>query len=201
MKGVTKLRAFRYDRASTLRDVARRNRGPVPEGVYHVWRRTAGPTQMYRDDTDRTLFCRRLAGSIAKYNWTLLGFVLMPTHFHLILEVGHNMLQPGMRDTFGPYAQEFNRRHGRSGHLKAGPYKLRRIGDEVALDVAVRYVARNPVRAKLCLQPQDWTWSSYRGTAGLAPKFPFVDDELVLASFAEDRVQAVRRLRAFVEVV
>jgi putative transposase len=117
------------------------------------------------------------------------------------VEVGDNMLQPEMRDTFGPYAQAFNRRHGRSGHLKAGPYKLRRIGDEVALDVVVRYVARNPVRAQLCLQPQDWMWSSYPGTAGAAPKFPFVDDELALASFAEDRVEAVRRLRAFVEVV
>jgi putative transposase len=156
---------------------------------------------MYHDDTDRTLFCRRLAATIEKYKWTLVGFVLMPTHFHLIVEVGDNVLQPGMRDTFGPYAQEFNRRHGRSGHLKAGPYKLRRIGDEVALDVVVRYVARNPVRAQLCLQPQDWMWSSYPGTAGAAPKFPFVDDELALASFAEDRVEAVRRLRAFVEVV
>jgi putative transposase len=201
LKGVTKLRAFRDEGRTTLRDVARRNRGPVPEGVYHVWRRSAGPTQMYRDDTDRTLFCRRLAGTIAKYEWTLVGFVLMPTHFHLIVEVRDDVLQPGMRDTFGPYAQEFNRRHGRSGHLKAGPYKLRRIIDEVALDVAVRYVARNPVRAKLCLQPQDWTWSSYRGTAGLAPRFPFVDDELALASFAEDRAKAVPRLRAFVEAL
>ena len=181
--------------------MARSNRGPVPEGVYHVWRRAAGPTQMYRDDTDRTLFCRRLVGTIAKYGWTLVGFVLMPTHFHLILEVDDDVLQPGMRDMFGPYAQEFNRRHGRSGHLKAGPYKLRRITDEVALEVAVRYVARNPVRAKLCLQPQDWTWSSYRGSAGLAPPFPFVDDRLALASFAEDRAEAVRRLRTFVEAL
>ena len=156
---------------------------------------------MYRDDTDRTLFCRRLAGTIAKYQWTLVGFVLMPTHFHLIVEVGDDVLQPGMRDMFGPYAQEFNRRHGRSGHLKAGPYKLRPIVDEVALEVVVRYVARNPVRSNLCLQPQDWTWSSYPGTAGLARQFPFVHDELALASFAEDRVQAVRRLRTFVEVV
>jgi hypothetical protein len=56
---------------------------------------------MYRDDTDRTLFCRRLARTIEKYKWTLVGFLLMPTHFHLIVEVGANMLQPGMRDTFG----------------------------------------------------------------------------------------------------
>jgi putative transposase len=157
--------------------------------------------EMYRDDLDRTRFCRRLAITIAKHRWTLVAFVLMPTHFHLIVAVEDNRLQPGMRDAFGPYAQEFNRRHGRSGHLKAGPYKLRRLGDERSLDVAVRYVARNPVRKKLCAQPQDWVWSSYPGTAGLAPPFPFVDDELALASFDADRVKAVERLRTFVEVL
>lgn len=156
---------------------------------------------MYRDDTDRTLFCRRLERTIEKYAWTVVAFVLMPTHFHLILEVADDVLQPGMRDVFGPYAQEFNRRHGRTGHLKAGPYKLRRIADEAGLEVAVRYVARNPVRAKLCNRPQDWYWSSYRGTAGYAEPFKFVDDELALGSFGDNPARAVVSLRTFVEAL
>ena len=201
MKDVANLRVSCDGRAATIDCVPRRNRGPVPEGVYHVWRRAVGPTEMYRDDTDRTLFCRRLAAAGAKYAWTIAGFVLMPTHFHLILAVSDNVLQPGMRDAFGPYAQEFNRRHGRSGHLKAGPYKLRQIVDEAGLERVVRYIARNPVRASLCIQPQDWVWSSYAGTAGLAPQFPFVRDDLVLRSFAQGRVEAVWRMRTFVEAL
>lgn len=201
MKGVTKLCVSRHDVAATVSGVPRANRGDVPAGVYHVWRRAAGPTEMFRDDTDRTGFCRRLAAATAKHSWTLASFVLMPTHFHLIVEVGDNVLQPGMRDAFGPYAQEFNRRHGRSGHLRAGPYKLRRIVDDPGLEVAVRYVARNPVRKNLCLRPQDWAWSSYPGSAGLATQFPFVNDELALASFDPDRRKAVQRLRTFVEAL
>ena len=156
---------------------------------------------MFRDDVDRTLFCNRLAAAVKKYNWTLIAFVLMQTHFHLIVQVGDDALQPGMRDAFGPYAQEFNRRHGRSGHLKAAPYKLRRLDDEASLEVVVRYIARNPVHAELCRLPQDWYWSSYRGSAGYARAFRFVDDALALASFDEDPVKAKRRLRTFVEAV
>src|SRR5436305_1997806 len=177
----------------------RRNRGPVLAGVYHVWRRSAGPTQMFRDDVDRTSFANRLAATIRKHSWTLVAFVLMPTHFHLIVEVGDDVLQPGMRDSFGPYAQEFNRRWARSGHLKAAPYGLRRVWDEADLCGVVRYVARNPVRDNLCERPQDWRWSSYVGSAGYEKPFWFVDDRAVLAAFNENDARAASFLRLFVE--
>src|SRR4051812_10326428 len=98
------------------------------------------------------------------------------------------------------YAKEFNRRWARSGHLKAAPYGLRRVWDEADLCGLVRYVARNPVRDKLCEQPQDWQWSSYLGSAGYARPFWFVDDRTVMSSFAEDRAKASRLLRVFVEI-
>lgn len=180
--------------------MARQSRGSVPAGVYHVWRRTNGPTNMFRDDFDRTAFCKRLARSIDKYRWSCIAFVLMRTHFHLILEVEDDVLQPGMRDFFGPYAQEFNRRHGRYGHLRGEPYKLRPIWDDRGLRAAVRYVARNPVRAKVCKQPQDWHWSSYAGSAGYVKPFPFVDDRLVLETLHQDVRRARIALRDVIEV-
>jgi REP-associated tyrosine transposase len=179
--------------------MARKNRGPVYAGTYHVWRRTTGPIEMFRDDWDRTEFCNRLARAISRHQWILHAFVLMPTHFHLVLTVLDDVLQPGMRDAFGPYAQGFNRRWGRAGHLKAAPYKLRRVNDEPDLCGVVRYVARNPVRAKLCESPRDWRWSSYLGSAGYTSPFWFVDDRTVMAAFGESRTKASQLLRVFVE--
>jgi putative transposase len=179
----------------------RKKRGQVCAGTYHVWRRATGPIEMFRDDSDRSSFCSRLARVIEKYNWSCHAFVLMPTHFHLILTtVLDDVVQPGMRDWFGPYAQEFNRRWARSGHLKAAPYGLRRVWDDADLCGLVRYVARNPVRDKLCERPQDWQWSSYLGSAGYATPFWFVDDRMVMSSFAADRAKAARLLRVFVEI-
>jgi len=155
---------------------------------------------MFRDDSDRASFCNRLASAIEKYGWFCHAFVLMPTHFHLIVTtVLDNVLQPGMRDSCGPYAQEFNRRWARTGHLKAAPYGLRRIWDEPDLCGVVRYVARNPVRDKLCDLPQDWQWSSYLGSAGYAKPFWFVDDRTVMAAFNENDTRARSFLRVFVE--
>jgi len=177
----------------------RKNRGPVPEGTYHVWRRTAGPVDMFRDDFDRLAFCHRLNTSMKRHAWTCHAFVLMPTHFHLAVSVPDDVMQPGMRDAFGPYAQEFNARWARNGHLKAGPYRIRRVNDDDDLSGLVRYIARNPVRAGLCARPQDWHWSSYPGSAGYAPRFAFVDDELVLGVLDDDHARAMRLLRLLVE--
>lgn len=155
---------------------------------------------MFRDDFDRTCFCKRLVKSIDRYGWTCIAFVLMRTHFHFVLEVADDVLQPGMRDFFGPYAQEFNRRHGRYGHLRAEAYKLRRVRDDRDLRGLVKYVANNPVEAGLCELPQDWYWSSYPGSAGYAKPFHWVDDSLLLGSLHEDVTKARVMLRDVIEV-
>jgi REP element-mobilizing transposase RayT len=154
---------------------------------------------MFRDDIDRTRFCMRLEKAIKRYDWTCVAFVLMRTHFHLVLEVADDVLQPGMRDFFGPYAQEFNRRHRRYGHLRAEPYKVRRVWDDRDLRGVVRYVANNPVEAGLCEVPQDWYWSSYRGSGGYEAQFPFVDDSLLLGTLHEDVSKARIMLRDVIE--
>ena len=177
----------------------RQARGRLYGGVYHVWRRTNGPTAMFRDDFDRTAFCKRLAKTIDRHGWSCIAFVLMRTHFHLVVEVEDDALPLGMRDFFGPYAQEFNRRHGRYGHLRAEPYKLRRLWTDVDLEVAARYVARNPVRARACKHPQDWYWSSYAGSAGYAKQFAFVDDAVLLGMLDDDATVARMMLRDVVQ--
>jgi putative transposase len=179
--------------------MARQARGTVYAGTYHVIRRSAGPIPMYRDDLDRTNFCNRLGGTIRRFKWRCHAFCLMTTHYHLLLDVDENALQPGMKVLNGPYAQEFNRRWRRSGHLRSGPYRCKRVEGVRQFVRTVRYIARNPVKAGLCGRPADWPWSSYRGSAGYAQQFWFVDDDLVLATLHEDRTEAQRLLRGICE--
>jgi putative transposase len=154
---------------------------------------------MFRDDFDRTDFCKRLSRTIAKYFWKCHAFVLMTTHYHLLVEVDQDALQPGMHMLNSQYGQRFNRRWGRKGHLKGGPYGARRVEGEMQFLRAVRYIALNPVEAGLCEHPADWLWGSYRGAAGYDAGFPFMTNELVLASLHEDVTKAQQLLRLMVE--
>ena len=74
--------------------------------------------------------------------------------------------------------------------------------DEVHLTHAARYVALNPVRARLCDRAGDWPWSSSRAhLAGeddelvqVAPLLSRVGDFAAFLGTAEDQ-QATRALR------
>lgn len=192
---------FRDEATAIVGVMARLPRGTLVAGIYHVTRRSAGPIEMFRDDVDRTDFCNRLAATIRKHGWICHAFCLMSTHYHLLVEVAEDALQPGMQRLNGPYAQQFNRRHGRNGHLKGSPYGATPVvSDEHLLD-CIRYIARNPVEAGLCAHPSEWIWGSYRGCAGYDVSFSFTTNDLVAASFHRDRALAVKLLRRFVEAL
>lgn len=180
--------------------MARRARGDLFEGSYHVTMRSAGPVAMFVDDVDRTDFCNRLSRTIQEHGWVCRAFCLMPTHYHLLLDVRENALQPGMHALNGTYAQQFNRRHSRSGHLRGDRYYAGQIESDAQMQATYRYVFRNPVEAGLCSLPQDWLWSSYRGAIGLEPRFAFVNDQLLYDIFGGEPEKAIRDIRAYVEV-
>jgi hypothetical protein len=71
------------------------------------------------------------------------------------------------------------------GHVFQGRFKDQIVQRHDYLLVLVRYIALNPVRAELVTCPEQWKWSSYAGTAGLAPPPSFVPVSSVLQLFGE----------------
>ena len=90
----------------------------------------------------------------------------MTTHYHLVLHSTRADLSRGVQRLNGRYAQEFNERHVRFGHLFADRFTSRAIETERYLYEACRYVVENPVRARLCDSVADWPWSHSRYDAG-----------------------------------
>jgi putative transposase len=116
--------------------------------------------QLYDEVADRHRFLELLAEVVARYEWRCDAYCLMGTHFHLILYTVKPTLSAGMRRLSGAYAQWFNWKYSRHGHLFAGRFSSRHITEDAHLLEAHRYVALNPVRAEHCDDPADWRWSS-----------------------------------------
>ena len=174
-------------------------RGTVEAGRYHVCTKSPGKVPFFRDDIDRTDFCNRLARIVKRFKLRCEAFCLMTNHYHLLLDVPDELLPRAMHALNGPYAQQFNRRHKRWGHLCGSRYSLTPIESLRQLRNAFRYIVCNPVKADMCESPADYVWSSYRGTAGYDEPFPFVDDRDLLSYYGPDRTRAQERLRRFCE--
>ncbi len=81
------------------------------------------------------------------------------------------------------YAQDYNYRHGRRGHVFGGRYYSVRLKSDHHLVAAIVYVSLNPLRAGVVGQPELWPWSGFAATIGLASPPPFLDRGAVLELF------------------
>lgn len=171
----------------------------IDPGTFHVTCHSVRDTSLFRDDLDRIRFLTELASVGARTGWTCIEYCLMTTHFHLIVAVDAGVLPLAMHQLNFRYACSFNARHGTRGHVLERRYSAGRIWSEAHLLAAYRYVARNPVMARLCATPQEWRWGSYAASVGLADPISFVDASCVLEIFGGPHEMAIARLRDFVE--
>ena len=178
--------------------VPRPLRAEYPGALYHVTARGVAREQIFREDDDRDLFLHDLAQIVRRYEWLCHAYCLMGNHYHLMVETPATNLSAGLQRLNGVYAQRFNRLYGRVGHLFQGRFHAVIVEEDAYLLELARYVVLNPVRARLCEQPGQWRWSSYRATAGLAAPLGFLRADGILGRLAAEPREAQGRYRRFV---
>jgi putative transposase len=158
------MRRFSGGTLPTLRCVARlpRHLALPDEGVFHVVTRGVAEVRIYGDDDDRLAFLTRLAEVTNGFGWEVEAFCLMNTHYHLVVGALRGRLSDGLHRLNGLYAQAFNRRHTRRGHLFGDRFWADSIETDDRLEATVRYVLLNPVRAGLCPDPRAYRWCGSR---------------------------------------
>ena len=134
--------------------------------VYHVTSRGNARQAIFLTEEDFADFLRVLCSVVKRYRFLLHAYCLMNNHYHLMIETPEGNLSKGMRQLNGLYTQRFNRKHQRVGHLFQGRYQAILVDKDNYLLELSRYVALNPVRAKIVKDPKDWEWSAYQATTG-----------------------------------
>jgi putative transposase len=142
----------------------RKPRQEVVDGIAHVYARGNDKGLIYRDDADRERYLAMLGGVVERFRWRLLAYCLMENHVHLLIETPEANLGVGMHRLHSDYAQYFNLRHARSGHVFQGRYGAVRVETAEQLWATVAYIAVNPVKAALCTAPDEWRWGSHAAT-------------------------------------
>jgi hypothetical protein len=126
------------------------------------------------DDADRLALLERLREAFGP----LLGYCVMNTHLHAVIEGDPSVTRPRAVSALFSYTRSFNVRHGLKGTLLRGPPELFAKGNTVALARSISYGHENPKETKtpLVAREIEFEWSSARAFAGLA-RDRFVDPE------------------------
>ena len=149
-------------------------------GFYHIMLRGNGKQLIFEDDVDRRRFLSDLQHTFEGRDCSVIVWCLMDNHVHLVVDDRDNCLSSVMQTLCMRYAQYFNMRHERVGHLFEGRFKSLPIESNEYLLQAVRYVLNNPVAAGMG-SLEEYPWSSFAeycdGIDGIT------DTEPVLAMF------------------
>lgn len=141
--------------------MARLPRGDRPGEIHHLYPRGVNRCAIFLDDRDRFFFMKSLVRACRCFHMSVLGYVLMSNHVHLVMRRGDVELGRAMKSLLGRYAQYFNRRYGRVGHLFQNRYGSSLVDTDAYLVHLIRYVHANPVRAGMVNSPDEYPHSSH----------------------------------------
>jgi len=152
---------------------------------------------------NRDLFLRVLEQVRRRYRFVVVGYVVMPEHVHLLISEPQrgdpSAVMKALKQGFARRLLSRLRRvlDSKQMPLWQAPTERGRIWQPRFYDFVVfsehkrveklRYMHRNPVKRGLVLEPQQWTWSSFRHYAYDEPG-PVVVNE---AQRAELRVRKI----------
>ncbi|HRI87566.1 MAG TPA: transposase [Candidatus Hydrogenedentes bacterium] len=138
----------------------------IPGLPHHITQRGNNGQNVFFVNADRVAYLDLLREQCSKHKVHVLGYCLMTNHIHLIATPAReDSLNLAIGRTHFIYTQYINRLRGRSGHLWQGRFHSCPM-DEAHTVAAMRYVERNPVRAKLTRAPWTYRWSSAAAHTG-----------------------------------
>lgn len=126
--------------------MARPLRIQYPGAFYHVMCRGNKGSTIFTDNADRSRFLFLLAESLETYSVVLYAYVMMNSHFHIVVQTRRPNLSEFMRRFNICYTGWFNFHHGTNGHLYQGRYRALLVDADNYLLALSRYVHLNPIR-------------------------------------------------------
>jgi len=132
----------------------------IPELPHHITQRGNYQQVVFDSEVDYKQYCEWINEYTNEYNLDILAYCLMPNHVHFIaIPHAEDALAKTFNTAHMRYSHYLNKRRGVKGHLWQGRF-YSCILDDAHLYRAIRYVEKNPMRAKMVKQPWDYDYSS-----------------------------------------
>ncbi len=127
---------------------------------YHITQRGNARQQVFFDASDYRLYLDLLRVFAGDARLQLTAYCLMPNHVHLIaVPERPDSMASALGRTHANFARYFNLKRITCGHVWQARYFSCPL-DQAHLSRAIAYVERNPVRAGLVEQNEQYEWSS-----------------------------------------
>ncbi len=172
----------------------------LPGVAFHITARTQNGASYFIEEM-RAAIADDIVQAMHSFGHTLLAYVVMPNHFHIVIRQGDGPLAWVMQRIMQRTAARVRRSHGGEGHVFGRPYWAGVCGNPDYIRRAIVYTHMNPCKAGLCDVVENYPWSShhnYVGTALGSPHSLMLDGLMLFADTTLDVAGVVRNYQRFI---
>lgn len=169
------------------------------EAYYHICSRGVRklPIFLTKEDFLKVFFIFEDAHK--KYNFEICDFAIMHNHYHFLIRTfgEKNEISKLMQYVNSRLAKSFNSSYGLSGHVFEEVFFSRIIYQKEDLLKLIRYIERNPVKAKLVKACEHWDWTFSNFLLTKKYQFGFLSVSLIKDLFQE----TINPIKEFLEYI
>ena len=163
--------------------MARQPRIDYPGAKHHVMNRGNRHGAVFYNEECCLKFLDLVGLAVRRYGITVHAYVLMPNHYHLLVESVHGNLSAAMKLVSQEYTQYLNRTPGFDGSVFRGRFANKLVEDETHWHYLPIYLHLNPVRAGVVMNLDDYPWSSHAAYLGETTFPEWLDTSDVMSGF------------------
>ncbi len=140
----------------------------LEDALYYITSRCIYNQDIFKEESDYNTYFELLKKYKEQYKFKLYAYALLPSHFHLLLELpdqSQDVFKGGISEIMhglnSSYTKYFNGKYGRKGHLFRDRFKTALVEKDPYLLKLTAYIHLNPQKLNLAFSFQDYPYSSY----------------------------------------
>ena len=133
----------------------------IETSFFHIMVQGINKEYIFKYENDKRKYIKILKNNKKEFRILILSYCIMNNHSHFLIHSENiNELSNFMHKVNMLYAMYYNKEHNRIGYVFRDRYKLQPIKNEGHILSCIKYIHENPVKAKLCSNPEEYKYSS-----------------------------------------
>jgi len=138
----------------------RRERITYTGAYHHVMNRGYDGNDIFFGNHNKSQFLDYLEGACNQMMIRLFAYCVMDNHYHLVLENSSGRMSDFLKLLNGQYGMYYRKMYGGKGYVFQSRFKSTIIENDGYLIKSIEYLLKNPVRARIVANAEDYIWSS-----------------------------------------
>ena len=169
------------------------------DSIYHIMIRSISELKLYKENSDKEKYLHLIQKYQCKFGFKIYAYCLMDNHGHLLIDANGGDISTIMHSINQCYAQYFNRKYKRHGHVFQDRFKSKIIKNDKYLITLSAYIHNNPKDIEGYSNcAEKYRYSTLGVYLGLKKdEFNIIDTKYILQMFSEELKSAKKLYKEF----